>query len=135
MTTSRGTLTDEAAEAAKDSTINVKDLQLMLSSVSGDATVPDRRARTQRVGHREHPRPTLIPAASHGRSDALATLPQDKQVVLHLQDRRAFCGGAGAGQGRRLLADAVHVGGRCCRGPTNWKPESLSSARGIDEAL
>jgi adenylyltransferase/sulfurtransferase len=119
-----GTLTDEAAEAAKDSTISVKDLQLML----------EQRERGERdfvlIDVREPnewdivniPGATLIPKGEFMAGDALATLPQDKQVVLHCKiggrsaEVLALVKAAG-------FADAVHVGGGVVAWVNQIEPE------------
>jgi adenylyltransferase/sulfurtransferase len=107
-----GTITQEAADAAKDSTISVKDLALML----------EQRERGERdfllVDVREPnewdivsiPGAVLIPKGEFLSGEALQQLPQDKQVVFHCKvggrsaEVLALAKAAG-------FADAVHVGG------------------------
>jgi adenylyltransferase/sulfurtransferase len=107
-----GAISDEAAEAAKDSTISVRDLKVML----------DERDRGERdfllVDVREPneyeinsiPGSVLIPKDQFLSGAALADLPQDKQVVLHCKvgprsaEVLAVLKGAG-------FSDAIHVGG------------------------
>lgn len=107
-----GTITEEAAEAAKDSTISVLDLQRML----------DEREAGQRdfllIDVREPnewdivsiPGAVLVPKGRFLSGDALPDLPQDRQIVLHCKvggrsaEVLALVKAAG-------FADAVHVGG------------------------
>ena len=107
-----GTISDAAAEAARDSTISVRELKEML----------DARERGERdfvlIDVREPhefeivqiPGAILIPKGEFLDGTALAKLPQDKQVVLHCKvggrSAEALAVVKGAG-----FADAVHVGG------------------------
>lgn len=107
-----GTISDEAAEAARDSTISVRDLKNML----------DERARGERdfmlIDVREPVEweivaidgSVLIPKGEFLDGSALARLPHDKPIVVHCKvggrsaEVLAVLHGAG-------FADAVHVGG------------------------
>lgn len=107
-----GTISDEAAEAARDSTISVRDLKDML----------DERARGERdfmlIDVREPVEweivaidgSVLIPKGEFLDGSALARLPHDKPIVVHCKvggrsaEVLAVLHGAG-------FADAVHVGG------------------------
>lgn len=107
-----GTISDEAAEAARDSTISVRDLKDML----------DERARGERdfmlIDVREPVEweivaidgSVLIPKGEFLDGSALARLPLDKPIVVHCKvggrsaEVLAVLHGAG-------FADAVHVGG------------------------
>lgn len=107
-----GTVSDEAAAAAKDSTISVLTLKQML----------DERERGERdfelIDVREPnefeivsiPGAKLIPKGDFLNGKALASLPNDKQIVLHCKvggrsaEVLAVVQDAG-------FADAVHVGG------------------------
>ena len=107
-----GTVSDEAAAAAKDSTISVVTLKQML----------DERERGERdfelIDVREPnefeivsiPGAKLIPKGDFLNGKALASLPNDKQIVLHCKvggrsaEVLAVVQDAG-------FADAVHVGG------------------------
>jgi adenylyltransferase/sulfurtransferase len=107
-----GAISDEAADAAVDSTISVHQLKDWL----------DERDRGERdfvlVDVREPneyeinkiPGSVLIPKGEFLNGSALEELPQDKQVVLHCKvggrSAEALAVVKGAG-----LADAVHVGG------------------------
>ena len=122
-----GTVSDESAEAAKDSTISVKDLALML----------EQRDRGERdfllVDVREPnewdivniPGAVLVPKGQFLSGDALADLPQDKQVVLHCKiggrsaEVLALVKAAG-------FADAVHVGGGVVAWVSQIEPEKPS---------
>jgi len=108
-----GTISDEAAAAAKDSTISVHDLKLMI----------DERARGERdfllVDVREpiewdivtiDADEEFIPKGEFLNGSALEKLPQDKQIVLFCKvgsrsaEALAVLKGAG-------FSDALHVGG------------------------
>ncbi|MGN6597943.1 MAG: adenylyltransferase/sulfurtransferase MoeZ [Actinomycetales bacterium] len=107
-----GTISAEAADAARDATISVKDLEQMLAE----------RERGERdfvlVDVREPhefeivriPGSVLIPKGEFLSGEALGKLPQDKQVVLHCKSggrsAEALAVVKGAG-----FTDAVHVGG------------------------
>jgi len=107
-----GAISDEAAAAAVDSTISVKDLALMLEQrergerdfVLIDVREPGEYEIVNIEGAE------LIPKGEFLSGEALAQLPQDRQVVLHCKvggrsaEVLAVVKAAG-------FADAVHVGG------------------------
>lgn len=107
-----GAISEEAADAAADSTISVKDLKVML----------DERAAGQRdfmlIDVREPaeyeivdiPGSVLIPKGQFLDGSVLPTLPQDKQIVLHCKSgvRSAECLAVLKAAG---FANAIHVGG------------------------
>ncbi|MET0740126.1 MAG: adenylyltransferase/sulfurtransferase MoeZ [Candidatus Nanopelagicales bacterium] len=112
-----GTISDEAAEAARDATINVRQLSAML----------DERDRGERdfllVDVREPneyeivdiPGSVLVPKNEFLIGDALTRMPQDRQVVVYCKT------GARSAEVLALLksaglSDAVHVGG----GVVSW---------------
>jgi adenylyltransferase/sulfurtransferase len=119
-----GAVSDEAAAAVVDSTINVKQLSAML----------DERERGERdfvlIDVREPnefeivsiPGSVLIPKNEFLMGNALADLPQDKQVVLHCKvggrsaEVLAVVKGAG-------FADAIHVGGGVIAWVNQIEPE------------
>lgn len=119
-----GAVSDEAAQAVVDSTINVKQLAQML----------EQRERGERdfvlIDVREPnefeivsiPGSVLIPKNEFLMGDALAGLPQDKQVVLHCKvggrsaEVLAVVKGAG-------FADAIHVGGGVIAWVNQIEPE------------
>ena len=119
-----GAVSDEAAAAVVDSTINVKQLSEML----------DARDRGERdfvlIDVREPneyeivsiPGSVLIPKNEFLMGNALADLPQDKQVVLHCKvggrsaEVLAVVKGAG-------FADAIHVGGGVIAWVNQIEPE------------
>ncbi len=119
-----GAVSDEAAAAVVDSTINVKQLSQML----------DERERGERdfvlIDVREPnefeivsiPGSVLIPKNEFLMGNALAGLPQDKQVVLHCKvggrsaEVLAVVKGAG-------FADAIHVGGGVIAWVNQIEPE------------
>jgi adenylyltransferase/sulfurtransferase len=107
-----GAISEEAAEAAKESTISVRDLQAKL----------DRRERGEEdfvlIDVREPaefeivsiPGAVLIPKNEFLMGNALEKLPQDKPIVLHCKvgQRSAEVLAVVKGAG---FADATHVGG------------------------
>lgn len=107
-----GAISDEAAEAAMDSTISVKDLKGMLDARErgeADFVLIDVRE----PGEYEIvsiPGSILIPKGAFLDGSALSELPTDKQIVLHckLGGRSAECLAVVKGAG---FSDAVHVGG------------------------
>lgn len=107
-----GAISDEAAEAAMDSTISVKDLKDMLDARErgeADFVLIDVRE----PGEYEIvsiPGSILIPKGAFLDGSALSELPTDKQIVLHckLGGRSAECLAVVKGAG---FSDAVHVGG------------------------
>ncbi len=119
-----GAVSEQAAEAVVDSTINVKQLAQML----------EQRERGERdfvlIDVREPnefeivsiPGSVLIPKNEFLMGDALASLPQDKQVVLHCKvggrsaEVLAVVKGAG-------FADAIHVGGGVIAWVNQIEPE------------
>ena len=119
-----GAVSDEAAAAVVDSTISVKQLSAML----------DERERGERdfvlIDVREPnefeivsiPGSVLIPKSEFLMGNALADLPQDKQVVLHCKvggrsaEVLAVVKGAG-------FADAIHVGGGVIAWVNQIEPE------------
>ena len=107
-----GGISDEAAEAAKDSTISVRELKAMLEerdSGDRDFVLVDVREPNEYEINRI-PGSVLIPKGEFLSGAALSELPQDKQVVLHCKlgprsaEVLAILKGAG-------FADAIHVGG------------------------
>ena len=107
-----GTVSDEAAEAVKDSTISVHELKRMLDARAAgeedfvliDVREPNEYEIVQIPGS------VLIPKGAFLDGSALADLPQDKQIVLHCKvggrSAEALAVVKAAG-----FADAVHVGG------------------------
>ena len=107
-----GAISDEAAEAAKDSTISVRDLKVMLDERERgerDFVLVDVREPNEYEINRI-PGSVLIPKGEFLSGAALSDLPQDKQVVLHckLGPRSAEVLAVLKGAG---FADAIHVGG------------------------
>lgn len=108
-----GTISDEAAAAARDSTISVHDLKLMLDERDRgerDFVLVDVREPIEwdivTIGADEE----FIPKGDFLNGSALEKLPQDKQVVLFCKvggrsaEALAVLKGAG-------FSDAIHVGG------------------------
>src|SRR4051794_32958296 len=107
-----GAITDEAAAAQIGHTLTVKQLEEMLDqrdSRERDFVLIDVRESVEREIN-EIPGSILIPKGDFQTGEALAKLPQDKQVVLYCKtgvrsaEVLAMVHDAG-------LADAVHVGG------------------------
>lgn len=107
-----GAISDEAAEAASDSTISVATLEGWLkerSEGSRDFVLVDVREPNE-YEINQIPGSVLIPKGEILGGKAFDQLPQDKQVVLHcksgVRSAEALAVLKGAGYG-----DAVHVGG------------------------
>ncbi len=107
-----GAVSDEAAEAAKDATISVRQLEQMLAerdSGQRDFVLIDVREPNE-WEIVNIPGAELIPKGRFLDGSALAELPQDKQIVLHCKvggrsaEVLAIVKSAG-------FADAIHVGG------------------------
>ncbi len=103
-----GTISQEAAEAAKGSTISVKDLKAMMDAGQDFYLVDVREVNEYEIV--SIPGATLIPKDRILSGEALSDLPQDTPVILHCKtgarsaEALAVLKGAG-------FADAVHVGG------------------------
>jgi adenylyltransferase/sulfurtransferase len=103
-----GTISEEAADAARDSTISVKDLKAMMDAKKDFYLVDVREPNEFEIV--SIPGATLIPKDRILNGDALSELPQDRPVVLHCKtgarsaEALAVLKGAG-------FSDAVHVGG------------------------
>ena len=107
-----GALSDDAADAAADSTISVTQLDSMLKE-RGDGSrdfvlVDVREPNEYEINN--IPGSVLIPKDEFLNGNALEQLPQDKQVVLHCKSgaRSAECLAVLKGAG---FDDSVHVGG------------------------
>lgn len=107
-----GAISDEAADAVKDSTISVHQLKAMLEARDRgeqDFVLIDVREPNEWDISRI-PGATLIPKGEFLMGDALSKLPQDKQTVLYCKvggrsaEVLALVKAAG-------FADAIHVGG------------------------
>jgi adenylyltransferase/sulfurtransferase len=103
-----GTISTEAAEAAKGSTISVRDLKAMVDAGKDFYLVDVREPNEFEIV--SIPGATLIPKDLILSGEALSGLPQEKPVVLYCKtgqrsaETLAVLKGAG-------FADAVHVGG------------------------
>ena len=107
-----GTISEEAAEAARDSTISVVQLKAMLDEREAgtrDFVLIDVREEVE-WEIVQIPGAILIPKGQFLDGSALANLPTDKQIVLHCKvggrsaEALAVVHGAG-------FTDAIHVGG------------------------
>ncbi|WP_026341892.1 adenylyltransferase/sulfurtransferase MoeZ [Actinomadura atramentaria] len=103
-----GAVSDEAAEAVKDSTISVHELKALQDRGEDIFLVDVREPNEYEIV--SIPGATLIPKGEFLNGSALALLPQDKKIVLHcksgVRSAEALAVVKGAGFG-----DAVHVGG------------------------
>ena len=103
-----GTISEEAAEAAKGSTISVRDLKAMMDAGKDFYLVDVREPNEFEIV--SIPGATLIPKDRILNGEVLAELPQDKPVVLYCKtgqrsaEALAVLKGAG-------FSDAVHTGG------------------------
>ncbi|WP_110241767.1 adenylyltransferase/sulfurtransferase MoeZ [Nocardioides gilvus] len=107
-----GAISDEAADAAADSTISVRQLEtLMAERTRGerDFVLVDVRDPNEREINLI-PESVLIPRGDFLNGSALEQLPADKQVILYCKTgvRSAECLAVVKGAG---YSDAVHVGG------------------------
>ncbi|MDN3352733.1 adenylyltransferase/sulfurtransferase MoeZ [Actinomadura sp. DC4] len=102
-----GAISEEAADAAKDSTISATELKTLLDT--GDIFLVDVREPNE-YEIVNIPGATLIPKGEFLSGDALEKLPQDKKVVLHCKSgaRSAECLAIVKDAG---FSDAVHLGG------------------------
>ncbi|GAA4396672.1 adenylyltransferase/sulfurtransferase MoeZ [Actinomadura verrucosospora] len=103
-----GAVSDEAAEAVRDSTISVHDLKAMQERDDDIFLVDVREPNEYEIV--AIPGATLIPKGEFLNGSALERLPQDKKIVLHcksgVRSAEALAVVKNAGFG-----DAVHVGG------------------------
>ncbi|MFD0901133.1 adenylyltransferase/sulfurtransferase MoeZ [Actinomadura sediminis] len=103
-----GAVSEEATEAAKDSTISVHDLKAMQDRDDDIFLVDVREPNEYEIV--SIPGATLIPKGDFLNGSALERLPQDKKIVLHcksgVRSAEALAVVKNAG-----FADAVHVGG------------------------
>nr|WP_221494408.1 adenylyltransferase/sulfurtransferase MoeZ [Actinomadura coerulea] len=103
-----GAVSDEAAEAVRDSTISVHDLKAMQDRDDDIFLVDVREPNEYEIV--AIPGATLIPKGEFLNGSALERLPQDKKIVLHcksgVRSAEALAVVKNAGFG-----DAVHVGG------------------------
>jgi adenylyltransferase/sulfurtransferase len=103
-----GAVSEEAADAVRESTISVKELKDLLDSDAPIALIDVREPNEFEIV--SIPGATLIPKGEFLNGNALARLPQDRQVVLYcksgMRSAEALAVTKGAG-----FADAVHVGG------------------------
>jgi adenylyltransferase/sulfurtransferase len=103
-----GAVSEEAADAVRESTISVKELKELLDSAAPIALIDVREPNEFEIV--SIPGATLIPKGEFLNGSALSRLPQDRQVVLYcksgVRSAEALAVTKGAG-----FADAVHVGG------------------------
>ena len=122
-----GTISEEAAEAARDSTITAADLADMLAARDRGETdfllVDVREPNEYEIV--AIPGAVLIPKGRFLDGSALAELPHDRRVVLHCKvggrSAEALAVVKGAG-----FADAVHLGGGILAWVREIEPEKPS---------
>ena len=122
-----GTISEEAAEAARDSTISVLTLKDMLDA--RDRGEDDFLLIDVREPHErdivEIPGSVLIPKGKFLDGSALTDLPHDKRIVLYCKvggrSAEALAVAKGAG-----FADAIHVGGGVVAWVAQVEPEKPS---------
>jgi len=103
-----GTVSNEAAEAAKGSTISVTDLKAMMDSGERFQLVDVREPNEFEIV--SIPGATLVPKGEILSGAALSSLPQDKKIVLHCKSGQRSAEALAALKAAGF-ADAVHVGG------------------------
>jgi adenylyltransferase/sulfurtransferase len=122
-----GTISEEAAEAARDSTISVVQLKAMLDEREAgtrDFVLIDVREEVE-WEIVQIPGATLIPKGQFLDGSALTNLPTDKQIVLYCKvggrsaEALAVVHGAG-------FTDAIHVGGGINAWVAQIEPEKPS---------
>ncbi|GAA1458812.1 adenylyltransferase/sulfurtransferase MoeZ [Nocardiopsis exhalans] len=104
-----GAVSEEATQAAVDSTITAPELKELLDNKPDEIYLVDVREKNE-YEIVAIPGATLIPKGEFLNGNALGQLPQDKRVVLHcksgVRSAEALAAVKAAG-----FADAVHVGG------------------------
>ncbi len=104
-----GAVSEEATEAARDSTITAPELKELLDRKPDDIFLVDVREKNE-YEIVSIPGATLIPKGEFLNGKAFEQLPQDKRVVLHcksgVRSAEALAAVKAAG-----FSDAVHVGG------------------------
>ncbi|SIO89422.1 adenylyltransferase/sulfurtransferase MoeZ [Nocardiopsis sp. JB363] len=104
-----GAVSEEATEAAADSTITAPELKVLLDNKPDEIFLVDVREKNE-YEIVSIPSATLIPKGEFLNGKAFEKLPQDKRVVLHcksgVRSAEALAAVKAAGFG-----DAVHVGG------------------------
>jgi molybdopterin/thiamine biosynthesis adenylyltransferase/rhodanese-related sulfurtransferase len=115
-----GVVSAEAADAARDSTISVRQLKSMMDEGENFLLVDVREPNEYEIV--SIPGSVLIPKGEILSGEALGRLPQDRQVVLHCKTgaRSAECLAVVKGAG---FSDAVHVGGGVVAWVNQIEPE------------
>jgi sulfur-carrier protein adenylyltransferase/sulfurtransferase len=103
-----GVISEEAADAARDATISVRQLKSMMDAGDDFILVDVREPNEYEIV--SIPGSVLIPKGEFLSGGALARMPQDKRIVLHCKTgaRSAECLAVLKGAG---FGNAVHVGG------------------------
>ncbi len=115
-----GVVSAEAADAARGSTISVRQLKSMMDEGENFLLVDVREPNEYEIV--SIPGSVLIPKGEILSGEALGRLPQDRQVVLHCKTgaRSAECLAVLKGAG---FSDAVHVGGGVVAWVNQIEPE------------
>ncbi|RNL85435.1 adenylyltransferase/sulfurtransferase MoeZ [Halostreptopolyspora alba] len=103
-----GTVSDEAQEAAADSTITARELKEKMDNGEDFYLVDVREKHEYDIVN--IPGSVLIPKGEFLNGEAFGKLPQDKQVVLHCKSGQRSAEALSALKGAGF-GDAVHVGG------------------------
>jgi len=118
-----GAVSDEAMDAARDSTISVYDLKDMIDAGKDIALIDVREPNEFEIV--AIPGAVLVPKGEFLNGTALAKLPQDKQIVLYCKagsrSAEALAVTKAAG-----FSDAVHVGGGVIAWVNAIEPEKPS---------
>ena len=105
-----GVVSEEAQQAAIGSTITASELKDLIDADKPIFLVDVREPAEWEIVR--IPGATLIPKDEILRGDALAMLPQDKQIVMYCKTRRALGRDVGSGEGGRLPRCGARAGRR-----------------------
>jgi adenylyltransferase/sulfurtransferase len=118
-----GAVSDEAADAVKDSTISVRDLKEWMDAGKEFELIDVREPNEFEIV--SIPGATLIPKNEFLNGNALEKLPKDKQIVLYCKSG-ARSAEALAATKRAGFGDAVHVGGGVVAWVSQIEPDKPS---------
>ncbi|GAA0627579.1 adenylyltransferase/sulfurtransferase MoeZ [Sporichthya brevicatena] len=118
-----GAVSDEAADAVKDSTISVKELKEWMDAGKDFALIDVREPNEFEIV--SIPGATLIPKGEFLNGNALEKLPRDKQIVLHCKSGGRSAEALAAVK-RAGFNDAVHVGGGVVAWVSQIEPDKPS---------
>ncbi|WP_019875724.1 adenylyltransferase/sulfurtransferase MoeZ [Sporichthya polymorpha] len=118
-----GAVSDEAADAVKDSTISVRELKEWMDAGKDFALIDVREPNEFEIV--SIPGATLIPKGEFLNGNALEKLPRDKQIVLHCKSGGRSAEALAAVK-RAGFNDAVHVGGGVVAWVSQIEPDKPS---------